>query len=510
MRNIKLSIKTKFFIIILIPALILITVIYLDYAHLSSLGRSAENILSKNYKTIRATQQIRQLIDMNRNRLLMSLFQKTDGDHQGSSFEGDILSLLETCKDNITEAGEKQVIDKLFENYQKYKSIYSCFIAENEHPIKVDQNFHEFLSLTASLIADLNDLVLINEKAMEFAEQQTRQVARKGMQYSMGLLCAAILFAVIFSYILSSRVSLPLTELAQSLALIKEGKGDYPRIPVTSHDEIGFLTAEFNRLFERLEIYDQLSADKLTAEKLKVRRAEEAKAQFVADLSHQLKTPMTSLSMSVGMIADKLDRLSEKKRLKLLQTAREDCLRLSSLINELVDIAKLDGSLKPRPKELLGIANIVHECLKPLTNQAKERKIDLEIDIEDDLPPLAIDSLRFPWVITNLVGNAIRYTDQGGIVTLKVNKQGGRYYFQCIDTGTGIEAKFLPKIFDRFTQFSEREKSGSIGLGLAIVKEIIEQHGGDITVESKLGRGTTFTFWIPVDSEDSNEKSTFD
>lgn len=510
MRNIKFSIKTKFFIIILIPALILIVVIYLDYVHLNSLGRSAEHILSKNYKSIQAAQQIRQLIDGNRNLLLMSLFQKTSGNQQGSPFVVDISSLLRICKDNITEIGEKQVIDKLFENYQKYKPLYSNFITDTEHPIKVDQKFHEFLSLTAFLIADLNELVLINEKAMEDADRQTRQVARKGMQYSMGLLCAAILFAIIFSYILSSRVSRPLTRLAQSLALIKEGKGEYPRIPVTSYDEIGFLTSEFNRLFERLEVYDQLSADKLTAEKLKVRRAEEAKAQFVADLSHQLKTPMTSLSMSVGMIADKLDRLSEEKRLKLLQTAREDCLRLSALINELVDIAKLDVSLKPRPKELLDINNVVNECLKPLTNQAKERKIRLQIDIEDTLPPLAIDSFRFPWVITNLVGNAIRYTNQGGIVTLKVNRQGGRFYFQCIDTGTGIEAKFLPKIFDRFTQFSEREKSGAIGLGLAIVKEIIEQHGGDITVESNVGKGTTFTFWIPSDSEAPNEKSTSD
>jgi len=83
-----------------------------------------------------------------------------------------------------------------------------------------------------------------------------------------------------------------------------------------------------------------------------------------------------------------------------------------------------------------------------------------------------------------------------------VDKHGRRFYFQCIDSGSGIEEKYLPKIFDRFTQFSEREKSGAIGLGLAIVKEIIEQHGGDITVESKIGKGTTFTFWIPLGGEE--------
>ena len=171
--NIKFSIKAKFFIIILVPALILITVIYLDYEHLSSLGRSAENILSKNYKTIRAAQQIRQLLDMNRNRILMSLFQEKSADHGASEFERNLSSLLNTCKDNITEVGEKQIIDNLFNNYLKYKSLYLNFAGNTARPIEVDQTFREFLSLTALLISELNDLVLINEKAMETAEQQT-------------------------------------------------------------------------------------------------------------------------------------------------------------------------------------------------------------------------------------------------------------------------------------------------------------------------------------------------
>ena len=219
---------------------------------------------------------------------------------------------------------------------------------------------------------------------------------------------------------------------------------------------------------------------------------------------------MTSLSMSVGVLSEKANSLSEEKKLMLLKTAREDCLRLSALINELVDIAKLEGQLRPRRKELLNIKKVIHECLKPLINQAEERKVDLKIDIGSELPPIAIDSLRFPWVITNIIGNAIRYTDQGGRVILKVDKHGRRFYFRCIDSGSGIEEKYLPKIFDRFTQFSEREKSGAIGLGLAIVKEIIEQHGGDITVESKVGKGTTFTFWIPFDGEETDEKNTPD
>lgn len=508
MMKMNFSIKTKFFIIILIPALLLLFVIYLNYVHLGSLGRSAELILSKNYKSIQVAQQIRQLLEVNRNRILMTFFQDKTTVQQAPRLNRKIPSLLKICKDNITEPGEKQIIDHIFEKYKKYGPILDTLLITNQNSIGYTGQHYEYLSLTASLISDLNQLVLINEKAMETAEGQTRQIAKKGLRYSVGLLFAAILFSITFSYILSSRVSRPLTCLARSIADIKEGEGEYPQISVTSHDEIGFLISEFNRLFERLEIYDQLSADKLTAQKLKVRQAEEAKALFVADLSHQLKTPMTALSMSVGVLSEKINRLSEEKKLTLLKTAREDCLRLSALINELVDIAKLEGQPQPRSKEFLHIKKVIHECLRPLINQAEERKIDIKIDIASELPPIAIDSLRFPWVITNLIGNAIRYTDRGGRVTLKVDKHGRRFYFQCIDSGSGIEEKYLPKIFDRFTQFSEREKSGAIGLGLAIVKEIIEQHGGDITVKSKVGKGTTFTFWIPLGGEKSDEENT--
>ena len=354
MRNIKFSIKTKFFIIILIPALLLLFVIYLDYVNLNSLGRSAELIMSKNYKSIQVAQQIRQLLEMNRNRILMTLFQDRITVQDGPVLNQNISSLLKICKDNITELGEKQIIDDLFEKYKKYDPLLYDLLENNQNSIGYTERHYKYLSLTASLISDLNNLVLINEKAMETAEEQTRQIAKKGLRYSVGLLFAAILFSIIFSYIVSSKVSRPLTNLARSIAEIKEGEGEYPQISITSHDEIGFLISEFNRLFQRLEIYDQLSADKLTAEKLKVRQAEEAKALFVADLSHQLKTPMTSLSMSVGVLGEKANSLSEEKKLTLLKTAREDCFRLSALINELVDIAKLEGQLRPRTERIVG------------------------------------------------------------------------------------------------------------------------------------------------------------
>jgi signal transduction histidine kinase len=273
--------------------------------------------------------------------------------------------------------------------------------------------------LGASLKSGLDDLVLTNEKAMEAAERDTKQVAKDALWYSLSLLVFAILFTLVFSYILASKMSRPLTNLAQSLSNIKEGSGNYPRF----------------------EAYDKLSENKLMAERMKVIRAEEAKARFIADLSHQLKTPMTSLSMSIGILVEKAKGLIGEKYERLLETAKEDCSRLSSLISELVDIARYDAMPKPTTKEILRIEGIVRQCLKPLSIQAEEKGVNLEEEFDPTLPTIAIDPLKFPWVITNLVGNAIRYTDRGGRVTLRVKKHRNQCHFQCIDTGIGIEKK---------------------------------------------------------------------
>lgn len=325
---------------------------------------------------------------------------------------------------------------------------------------------------------------------------------------------SALLFGVIviallaLSYGLSCRVARPIMTLARRISGAAEGPGAYPGFPVPSNDEIGVLTEAFNRLANRLEQYDRHRDDVLAAEKEKVRRIEEAKGRFIADISHQLKTPMTSLAMSTGLLHSRGDALGAEKRAKLVATAYEDCTRLAALINELVDLSRLEAMTRPRPKETLDIGVVIRECIAPLRKQAEEKGIHIDIQIPAHLPQVTIDSFRFPWVLTNLVGNALRYTGPGGRIGLKVFKQGARFYFQCTDSGSGIDPKYLPHIFDRFTQFSERGKSGTIGLGLAIVKDIIEQHGGDVEVRSGLGEGTTFTFWIPTSQEDLYEKST--
>ncbi len=498
----KFSIRKKMFLVMLAPALVLVLVMLMDYRNISVLGQSAEQILSKNYKSINAALQIRRSLEKNQTRLLYQFFQTQIQTPPSAplSFlqDADIEQILGICRENITEPGEEAIIKDLYKILETYRIKWKGIANRDAEIHGLGSQIYAFIATTDRFNDKLNDLILLNEQAMEKAETQTRLIADQTIRYSITLLIIAISFTFLLSYLLSGRISRPLTILADTMATVKEGSGRYPRININTNDEIGFLAQQFNRLFERLELFDHRSAEQFIQVQSKADQAEVAKASFIADLSHQLKTPMTSIAMSIGLLFEKGDALTEVKQKKLIETAMEECLRLTALINELVDIAKLESMVRPLKKEVLAIDRVVTETLQPLMHQAEEKGVQIKIHIENTISRVAIDSLRFPWVLTNLVGNAIRYTDKGGLVEIRIKKEGHRCHFQCMDTGSGIDPEFLPKIFDRYSQFSEREKSGTIGLGLAIVKEIIEQHGGDITVKSRVCKGTEFEFWIPI------------
>ncbi len=498
-KEVRHPIRFKIFLVSLVPTLALLAAAILNNQYLSRLGESAELILSKNYRSIRAAQESRKSLEQIRNILLEGVLQQEPVRIPGALLDR-LADNLAICRQNITEAGEGQVIDRLVASHGRYRLLVEA-ADEAGGRWRLDERFSAFLTATAEMVAILDDLVILNETAMEQSEQRIRGLAVRAQRNAailFGIIVAAILA---LSYFLSYRIARPIMTLAQSLSSAKEGSGAYPMVEPSSNDEIGFLTEAFNRLFTRLEVHDRYRDDILAAEKEKVRSGEEAKGRFIAEISHQLKTPMTSLAMGVGMLHERGQGLDAATRETLVATAHDDCARMAALINELVDVSRLEAMSSPRPKETLDVAVVIRESLAPLQKQARDKGVCLEIDIQADVPRITIDSFRFPWVITNLVGNALRYTEAGGCIRLKAYRRGLKCCFECSDTGSGIDPAFLPRIFDRYTQFSERGKSGTIGLGLAIVKEIIEQHGGDVEVQSRPGRGTTFVFWVPAAKE---------
>ena len=497
-RTFRKSIRNKIFFVSLLPVIALVVVATINSRHLDSLGRSAELIMSRNYGSIKAAQKARQAMEDNRTKVTRFLFEKDPkvlADLPTATLEEALLA----CRQHIAETGEQRLVENLLATFESYRET----LARLSTPAP-EAHIEEFFNLTQLLATELNQLVELNELGMERAEQETRELGQRAQRHSLFFLLGTIVWIVLLNYALSFQVARPIRALARQLAATRQGGERYPSMPVLSDDETGLLTEEFNRLFKNLAAYDRHNAAILAAEREKVRHAEEAKTRFIADLSHQLKTPMTSLVMGVNLLHEKRDRLSAERVAILLDTARDDCSRLAQLINELVDISRLEGVIKPAVRERLNVADLIRESLKPLRQHAEEKGVELVIAIAPDLPPLQLDSMRFPWVITNLVSNAIRHTRAGGQVELAVERKDGWVHFSCRDNGCGIEPHNLPRIFERYTQFSEREKLGTVGLGLAIVKEVIEHHGGDITAESSPGQGTLFTFWIPESGEESH------
>jgi len=507
MNPIRYPIRFKIFLVSLVPTLALFGAVLINNQYLNSLGESAEKILSKNYKSIRAAQEARKALEEIRHPLLIHISRRQQAFAVSQETLMALADNLNVCRENITEPGERELIDRLSDGYARYEPLVDSLELSRPDEAWPDDRFTDFLALTAQMVFLLDDLVALNETAMERAEQETRTLASQAQRNTAILFGVIIVAILVLSYFFSYRIARPIMTLAGQLLNIQEGSGPYPVVQSRTDDEIGYLTHSFNRLFNRLKQYDQHRDEIIATEREKVRRSEEAKGRFIADISHQLKTPMTSLAMGIGMLKGRGDNLSAEKRSRLIATAHDDCARLTALINELVDLSRLEAMSRPRPKETLDMATVIQECTAPLIKQAENRRVVIDIDIPACLPPVTIDSFRFPWVITNLVGNALRYTNRGGRIVLKVYRQGNRFYFKCIDTGSGINPQFLPHIFDRFTQFSERGKAGTIGLGLAIVKDIIEQHGGDIEVESTVGAGTCFTFWIPDELEGKRDQS---
>jgi len=229
------------------------------------------------------------------------------------------------------------------------------------------------------------------------------------------------------------------------------------------------------------------------------RRFEESRRQFISMLSHQLKTPMTSLSMAVSLLREALPegRRVDPAQVELLGIAGEDCSNLAALISELIEAARGVSPDLSLARRKVDIVRLLRSALRPLVSQAEEKEVSLVLPAGDRGVFANIDPVKFPWVITNIVGNAIRYTPAGGVIRVEVEQLDQQLEVRVSDTGTGISPENLTRIFQPYISLDQKPKPGTHGLGLAIAKEIVEAHGGWIEAGSEPGQGTTFRLQVP-------------
>lgn len=294
-----------------------------------------------------------------------------------------------------------------------------------------------------------------------------------------------IIFIFLFAILLSSAITakitygirVPLKRIRDATSLLARGNFDH-KIEISSMDEIGDLASAFNLMSKKLKEIDQMKAD------------------FITYASHELRTPLTSLKEATGLMLDRVAGDITEKQKELLRIIDEDCERLLKLINDLLDLSKLEAGLMPLEIKESRIEDIVEQTLHEMRPLSDTKGLIIEVEIKGEIPAVPMDSFRIQQVLTNLINNSIKFTNRGGKIVIMVEKIEG-YLTVCIsDTGEGIPEEALDRVFEKFHQLGDK-KVGT-GLGLPIAKHIVEAHGGMIWAESKIGKGSTFSFALPI------------
>jgi signal transduction histidine kinase len=227
-----------------------------------------------------------------------------------------------------------------------------------------------------------------------------------------------------------------------------------------------------------------------------LRHQDEMKADVIRTVSHQLKTPLTSIRMAIHLLLDeKIGTLTEKQA-ELLVTAREDSDRLHAILNNLLDISRMESGKASLEFQEISPQMLVMDALEPYRRTAQDQGLTLAFDVRGSLGGVWVDRSRAAHIFGNLLTNALQHTPPGGKITVSAREEGDFVRFTVTDTGTGIARQHLPRVFEPFFRVPGRKGETGAGLGLAIVKEIVEAHGGTIEAESQEGKGSSFSFTL--------------
>jgi signal transduction histidine kinase len=271
-------------------------------------------------------------------------------------------------------------------------------------------------------------------------------------------------------------------------AATKMATGDYSqRVETPSKDEVGQLAAAFNRMSGELDSVEQL------------------RRELVANVSHELKTPITALRAHLENLLDGVEK-PDPANLQIMLTQSD---RLTRLVEQLLELSRLESGDLPFEPRALPLSSLVTDVVSEVRVSRADREVSVDNQVPAELAPVWADPERVHQVLFNLLDNAVRFTPPGGRVLVTAQRQNGSCEVTVADTGPGIPAEHLPRLFERFYRVDSARsaKDGGTGIGLAIARSVVEAHGGHIRAESEVGRGSAFTFDLPVAPREPDRRS---
>lgn len=314
--------------------------------------------------------------------------------------------------------------------------------------------------------------------SIEAVEETVQQIRYLLLLAGIG----GLLIAAGLTYILSRRISIPLLAMEHATKRMAEGNFE-TRVDVFTQDEIGSLAKSINLLASELKRY------------------RDTRSEFFANISHELRTPITYLEGYSKVLADGIYHTDEEKN-KVLEIIHQEAGRLKNLVEDLFELSKMEEGKVSLTMEWMDLSEPLKSAMEKTKPKVKEKGLELESHVEANLPYTFADGMRMEQIFINLLDNAIRYTEEG-FITVRIYSMTAEIMIEISDTGPGIPEEDQPYIFERFyrVEKSRSRELGGTGLGLSIVKTLVDLQGGSIAVKSAAGAGTTFILSFPIKEE---------
>lgn len=374
------------------------------------------------------------------------------------------------------------VLQRIAKDFQRYDEIVNdeARLVRASKPYPQAQYKQDKDTLIDAMLASFEKLRLNQQQLTHTKVTDLAAAADQAGEVSALISIACLLAIVLLSLFITKSITRPIGLLKSKTREIASGNFE-GKLMVRSPPEIGELAAAINSMCEKLHELDRLKTD------------------FFASMSHELRTPLTSIKEGTGLLLDGVGGETTEKQRKLLGILAEESNRLISVVNSLLDLSKMEAGMMAYDFEVAHVDPLVKRALAEIAPLVEAKRIRLESDVDATLPPVRLDPERILQVLRNLLGNAVKFTPNGGLVRVAAKPANGKLAISVKDSGPGIPAESLISIFEKFNQGNRQSayaRQGT-GLGLAIAKTIITSHGGKIWAESEPGDGSTFIFVLP-------------